>query len=112
MNKETEHTDPVLFSSDHRPEAIPQTSRVPHGTRRSVPRLIDGIHIPDSDVDEVIECGIVERHIIRPAIQLVLMEGYQAPMIDEVVQQQPLLQDVPKILLDILRPKEGGIDDL
>ena len=32
-NKETEHTDPVLLPSDHGPKAIPQTSRIAHGTR-------------------------------------------------------------------------------
>ena len=31
-NKETEHTNPVLFPSDHGPESIPQTGHVAHGT--------------------------------------------------------------------------------
>ena len=73
-NKETEHTDPVLFSSDHGPEAISQTGRVAHRTRRSVPRFIDGVHIADPDVDEVVESGVVQGHVVRPTIKLVLVE--------------------------------------
>ena len=40
------------------------------------------------------------------------MERYQAPMINEVVNGQPLLEDVPKVLLWVLRPKQGRIDEL
>ena len=32
--------------------------------------------------------------------------------VDQVVHRQPLLEDVPKVLLGVLRPKQGGIDDL
>ena len=67
-NKETEHTDPVLFSSDHGPEAIPQTGGITHGTCQSVPGLVNGIHIPDPDVDEVIKGCIVERHVVGTTI--------------------------------------------
>ena len=91
---------------------IPQTGRVAHGTRQGVPWLIDGVHITDPDVDEVVQGGVVQGRVISPTIQLVLVEGYQAPMIDEVVHQQPLLEDVPKVLLGVLRPKQGRIDDL
>ena len=80
--------------------------------RRSVPRLVDGIHVPDPDVDKVIEGGIVERHVIRTTIKLVLVERYQAPVVDEVVDGQPLLKDVPKVLLRVLRPEQGRIDEL
>ena len=83
-----------------------------HGTRRGVPRLVNGVHIPDSDVDEVIKGGVVQGHIVCPTIQLVLVERYQASMIDQVVHRQPLLQDVPEVLLRILQPKQGGVDNL
>ena len=111
-NKETEHTDPVLFSSDHGPETTPQTSRVAHGTRRSVPRLIHGVHIPDPDIDEMIQSRIVEGHVVGTTIKLVLMESHQATMKNQVVQRQPLLEDVTEVLFRVLRPKQGRIDDL
>ena len=79
---------------------------------RGVPRLIDGIHIPDPDVDEMVESGVVQGHIVRPTIQLVPMEGYQTSMVHEVVHGQPLLEYVTEVLFRVLRPKEGGIDDL
>ena len=60
----------------------------------------------------MIKGGIVERHIIRPAIKLVLVEGNQTPMVDEVVYRQPLLEDVAEVLFGIFRPEKGGIDDL
>ena len=90
----------------------PQTSCVAHGTRRSVPRLINGIHVPDPDVDEVVEGGVVQGHVVSPTIELVLVERYQASMVDEVVNGQPLLEDVPEVLLWDFRPKQGRIDDL
>ena len=111
-NKETEHTDSVLLSSDHGPEAIPQTSGVPHGTRRSVPGFVNGVHITDPDVDQVVQGDVVQRHVIGATIQLVLMEGHQASMVDQVVQQQPLLEDVPEVLFGILRPEQSRIDNL
>ena len=85
-NKETEHTDPVLLSTDHGPEAVPQTSSIPHGARRSVPGFVDGIHVADPDVNKVVEGGVVQRHVVRTTIQLVLMESYQASVENQVVQ--------------------------
>ena len=111
-NKETEHTDPILFSRNHGPEAIPQTRRIAHGTRRSVPRFVDGVHIPDSDVDKVVQGRVVKRHVVGTTIKLVLMEGYQASVVNQVVQRQPLLQDIMEVLFWVLRPKKGGIDKL
>ena len=55
----------------------------------------------------MIEGGVVQGHVIRPVIQLILVESYQAPMVDKVVHQQPLLEDVPEVLLGILQPKQG-----
>ena len=92
--------------------AIPQTSRIAHGTRRSVPGFIDGVHIADPDVDKVVQGGVVQGHVVRPTIKLVLVERYQTPVVDEVVNGQPLLEDIPKVLLGILRPKKRGVDDL
>ena len=66
----------------------------------------------DPDVDEVVKGGVVEGHIISTTVQLVLVEGYQAPVVDQVIHRQPLLEDVPKVLLRVLRPKQGRIDDL
>ena len=60
----------------------------------------------------MIKGGVVKGHVISPTVELVFMERYQAPVIDEVVNRQPLFEDVPEVLLRILRPKEGGIDDL
>ena len=111
-NKETEHTDPVLLSSDHRPQAIPQTRRVTHGTRRGVPRFIDSVHITDPDIDEMVKRRVVERHVVGATIELVLMEHYQAPVVDEVVNRQPLLKDATEVLFRVLRPKQGQVDDL
>ena len=111
-NKETEHTDPVLFPGRHSPEAVRQTGRVAHRTRGSVPRLVDGVHVVDPDVDEVIKGGVVQGHVVCTTIQLVLVEGYQASVVNKVVYRQPLLEDVPKVLLGILRPIQGRIDDL
>ena len=102
----------MLFPGYHSPEAIPQTRGVPHGTRGSIPRLVDGIHIPNPDVDKVIEGGVVQGHVVRTTIQLVLVEGYQASMVNQVVHRQPLLKDVPEVLLGIFQPKKGGVDDL
>ena len=45
-------------------------------------------------------------------IQLVLVESDQASMVHEVVNGQPLLEDIPEVLFGVLRPKEGGIDNL
>ena len=78
----------------------------------SIPWLINGVHVANPDIDEVVKGGVVQGHVIPPAIQLILVEGYQAPVVDEVVHRQPLLEGVPKILLRIFRPKEGRIDDL
>ena len=66
----------------------------------------------DPDVDEVVKSHIVERHVVGTTIKLVLMERYQAPMVDEVVNQQPLLEDVSKVLLRDLQSIQSRIDDL
>ena len=92
--------------------AIPQTGCIPHGMRRSIPRLVNGVHITDPNVDEVVKSGVVQGHVIRPTIQLVLVESHQAPVIDEVVHRQPLFKDVAEVLLRVFRPKESGIDNL
>ena len=76
------------------------------------PRFIDGVHVANPDIDEVVKGGVVERHVVRTTIQLVLVEGYQAPMVDKVVHRQPLLEDVPKVLLGVFQPEQGRIDDL
>ena len=60
----------------------------------------------------MVKGGIVKRHVVGMTIKLVLVEGYQASMVDEVVHRQPLLEDVPEVLFGILRPEQGGIDDL
>ena len=39
----------------------------------------------DSDIDEMVECRIVKRHIVGATIKLVLVESYQTPMINQVV---------------------------
>ena len=36
--------------------------------RHGVPRLVDGIHVSDPDVDEVVKGGVVQGHVISPAI--------------------------------------------
>ena len=100
--KETEHTDPVLLPRNHGPEVIPQTGGIPHGTRGSIPRLVDGVHIAHPDVDEVIQGSIVERHVVGTTIQLVLMESNKASMINQVVHRQPLLQDVSEVFFQVL----------
>ena len=56
----------------------------------------------DPNVDEVIQGCIVQGHVVSATIKLVLMESHQAPMINQVVYQQPLLEDVAKVLLQIL----------
>ena len=92
----------MLLPRNHGPEAIPQTGGVPHGTRGGVPRLVDGVHIVHPDVDKVIQGGVIERHIISPTIQLVLMKSNKASMIDQVVHRQPLLQDISEVFLRVL----------
>ena len=49
---------------------------------------------------------------VRTTVQLILVEGYQTPVVNQVVHRQPLLEDVAEVLLWVLRPKQGGIDDL
>ena len=101
-NKETEPTNPVLFPSDHGPEAVPQTSRVAHGMRRHVPRLINGVHILHPNIDQVVKGCVIKRHVIHLTIQLVLVESNKAPMVHQVVDGQPLLEDIAKVLLRVL----------
>ena len=91
---------------------IPQTGGVAHGTRRGVPRLVNGVHIADPDVDEMVESGVIQRHIVGTTIKLVLVESNKAPMVDQVVHRQPILKDVAEVLLRVLRPKQSRIDDL
>ena len=102
----------MLFSGDHCPEAISQTHRISHRAHRSVPRLVNGVHVANPDIDEMVESGVVQGHVVRTTIQLVLMESHQAPMVNQVVHRQPLLEDIPKVLFGILRPKKSQIDDL
>ena len=66
----------------------------------------------DPDVDEMIKGGVVKRHVVSTTIKLVLIEHHQASMIDEVVYRQPFLKDVPEVLLRVLRPIQGQINDL
>ena len=61
---------------------VPQAGRIPHRTRRSVPRLVNGVHITDPDVDEMVKGGVIKRHVVGSPIQLVLVESHQAPMVD------------------------------
>ena len=74
--KETEHTDPVLFPSNHGPEAIPQTSSILHGAHQSVPRLVRSVHVPSPNINEVIQGHVIQRHIVSSTIQLVLVESH------------------------------------
>ena len=55
-----------------------------------------------TNVEEMIKSHIIQRHIIRPTIQLVLMESDEAPMVNQVVYGQPLLEDVLEVLLWVL----------
>ena len=59
-----------------------------------------------------IKGSVIQRHVVRTTIQLILVEGYQAPMVHEVVHRQPLLEHVVEVLLWVLRPKQGRVDDL
>ena len=86
---------------------MPVRDSVPHGTHRCVPRLVNRVHVTNPDVDHMIQHSVVKRHVVGPTIQLVLIERYQASVINEVVHRQPLLEDVAKVLLGILRPKQG-----
>ena len=103
---------PVLFPSNHHPEAVPQTSSKTHGTHWRVPRLVDGVHVVGTNVEEMIKSHIIQRHIIRPTIQLVLMESDEAPMVNQVAYGQPLLEDVLEVLLWVLWTKQSGVNDL
>ena len=80
--------------------------------RRSIPRLVDGIHIPDPNVDKMVKGGVIERHVVGAMIKLVLMKSYQAPMVHQVVHGQPFLEDVTEVLLWVLRPTQGRINNL
>ena len=51
----------------------------------SVPRLVHGIHVPYPDVDQMVQCRIIKRHIVGTTIKLVLVEGHQASMVHQVV---------------------------
>ena len=79
---------------------------------QSVPRLVDGVHIADPDVDEMVKCSIVEGHVVGMTIKLVLVECNETTVIDEVVHRQPLLQDITEVLLQVLQMIQGGIDNL
>ena len=56
----------------------------------------------DPDVDEMIKCRIIQRHVISTTIELVLVEGYQASVVHQVVHRQSLLKDVTEVLLGVL----------
>ena len=47
----------------------------------------------------MVERHVIERHVIGTTIKLVLVESYEAPMINQVVHQQPLLEDITEVLL-------------
>ena len=52
--------------------------------------------------DEVVQSRVVKRHVVRMTIQLVLVESNKASMIHEVVNRQPLLEDIMEVLLRVL----------
>ena len=79
---------------------------------RSIPRLVDRVHITHPDINEVVQGSVIQRHVVSMTIQLVLMESNKAPMINQVVHRQPLLQDVLEVLFWVLRPKESRIHNL
>ena len=72
------------------------------GACRRIPSLISGVHVAHPDVDEMIQNGVVKRHIVGTTIQLVLMEGNKTSVINQVVHQQPLLQDVLEVFFWVL----------
>ena len=70
----------------HRPCSVPERSwsrgDPPDKPRRSIPWLIDSVHVMDPDVDEVVEGGVIQRHVVSTTIKLVLVEGHQASMVN------------------------------
>ena len=72
------------------------------GARRHIPSLISGVHVAHPDVDKMIQNSVVKRHIVGTTIQLVLMEGNKTSVINQVVHQQPLLQDVLEVFFWVL----------
>ena len=60
----------------------------------------------------MVQSRVIQRHVVSVTIKLVLVEGYQASVVDEVVHRQPLLEDIPEVLLGIFGPVQGRIDDL
>ena len=75
-------------------------------------RFINGVHVANPDIDQMIQNRIVKQHIIGTAVKLVLMESHKTPMVNQVIHGQPLLEDVPEVLLRILRPEQGRVDEL
>ena len=78
----------------------------------TVPRLINGVHITDPNIDEMVKHGIVKGHIVGTTIELVLVERHKASMVNQVVHQQPLLKDIAEVLFRILRPVQSRVDNL
>ena len=91
-----------MLPRKHGPEAIPQTGGIPHGMRGSIPRLVNGVHIMHPNVDKMEQSGVVKRHVVGTMIQLVLVESNKAPMINQVVHRQPLLQDISEVFFRVL----------
>ena len=77
------------------------------GTRRSIPQFVTGIHITGPDIDEMVQRGVVKRHVVSPMVQLILVEHHKASMEHEVINGQPLLKDIAEVLLRVLRSKQG-----
>ena len=73
---------------------------------------VNGVHITDPHVDKMVKRGVIERHVVGATIKLVLVECHQASMKDQVVQRQPLFQNVTEVLFQVLRPKQSRIDEL
>ena len=60
----------------------------------------------------MVKCGIVKGHVVGATIELVFVERHEAPMVHQVVQGQPLLQDISEVLLQVLQPIQGRVDNL
>ena len=65
-----------------------------------------------TDVEEVVKCHIIKRHVVGMTIRLVLVESHQTPVMVGVVHPQPLLECISGVLLQVLRPEQSGINNL
>ena len=52
----------------------------------------------------MVQGRVVQRHVVGTTIQLVLMKRDQASVVDKVVHRQPLLEDVPEVLVRATLP--------